>query len=67
MVSGLEVYCTPYVFAIQHGQDAPVQAAMLTDTMLEKGDAERHALWKRIVTAVEELQMTEPRPLAQHI
>ncbi len=37
MVSGLEVYCAPYDFAIQHGRDAPVQAAMLCGHHARKG------------------------------
>ncbi len=31
-----------------HGQDAPIQAAMRADAMLDKGDLDGYAAWKRI-------------------
>ncbi len=34
---------------------------MRADAMLEKGDLEGYALWKRILRAVGELQGTEPK------
>ncbi len=30
--------------------------------MLEKGDLDSSAVWKRVLRAVEELQRTKPRP-----
>ncbi len=44
----------------QHGQDAPIHAAMRADAMLDKGDLDGYAVWKRILRAVEELQRVEP-------
>ncbi len=44
----------------QHGQDAPIHAAMRADAMLDKGDLDGYAVWKRILRAVEELQGAEP-------
>jgi len=43
----------------QHGEDAPIHAAMRADAMLEKGDLEGYAVWKRIVKATEELLSKE--------
>ncbi len=43
----------------QHGKDAPIHAAMLSDAMLEAGDLDGYAVWKRVLRAVEELQGTE--------
>ncbi len=34
---------------------------MRADAMLEKGDLDGYAVWKRILRAVEELQGTEPK------
>ncbi len=45
-----------------HGQDAPIHAAMRADAMLEAGDLDGYAAWKRILRAVEELQRAEPMP-----
>ncbi len=46
----------------QHGQDAPIEAAMRADAMLDKGDLDGCAVWRRILGAVEELQGTVPKP-----
>ena len=46
----------------QHGEDAPIEATMRADAMLEKGDLDGYAAWRRILRAVEELQGTAPRP-----
>ncbi len=35
---------------------------MRADAMLEAGDMDGYAMWKRILRAVEELQRVEPRP-----
>ncbi len=35
---------------------------MRADAMLEKGDLDGYAVWKRILRAVEELQGSEPKP-----
>ena len=35
---------------------------MWADTMLDKGDLDAYAVWKRILRAVEELQGAEPGP-----
>ena len=43
-----------------HGEDAPIEAAMRADELLEAGDLEGCAVWKRILRAVEELQRAEP-------
>ncbi len=36
---------------------------MQADAVLDKGDLDGYAVWKRIVRAVEELRRVEPRPL----
>ncbi len=41
-------------------EDAPIKAAMRADAMLEAGDPDGYAMWKRIRRAVEKLQGTEP-------
>ncbi len=44
----------------QHGEDAPIPAAMRADALLDKGDLNGCATWKRILRAVEELRRVEP-------
>jgi hypothetical protein len=45
---------------VQHGEDALIHAAMRADAMLESGDLDGYAVWKRIQRAVEELQGASP-------
>ncbi len=60
MVSNLDIYRSAQVLVRQHGQNAPMEAAMRADAMLDKGDLDGYAVWKRILLAVEELQRAEP-------
>ncbi len=62
MIPDLNIYRSANVLVKQHGEDAPVQVAMRADAMLEKGDLDGAATWRRILRAVEELQGSEPKP-----
>jgi hypothetical protein len=44
----------------RHDEDAPIEAAMRADAMLEKGDLDGYATWRRILRAVKELQRADP-------
>ncbi len=61
MTSDLDIYRSAQALVKQHGQDAPIEAAMRADAMLGKGDLAGVAVWKRILRAVEELQGTAPK------
>ncbi len=61
MTSDLDIYRSAQALIKQHGQDAPIQAAMKADAMLDKGDLGGYAAWKRILKAAEEVQGTEPK------
>ncbi len=61
MISDLDIYRTANVLVKQHGEDAPIFAAMRADAMLEKGDLDGCAVWKRILRAADELQGTGPK------
>ncbi len=60
MIPDLDIYRSANLLIKRHGEDAPIHAAMRADAMLEKGDLEGYAVWKRILRAVEELQGVEP-------
>ena len=55
MPTDLDIYHSANVLLKQHGEDASIHAATRTDQMLEAGDMESYAVWRRIVKAVEEL------------
>ena len=61
MIPDFDIYRSANVLVKRHGQDAPIQAAMRADAMLNKGDLDGYAVWKRILRAVEELQVTLPQ------
>ena len=52
MIPTLDNYRSANLLVKQHGQDAPIHAAMRADAMLEAGDLDGYAVWKRILRAV---------------
>ena len=60
MIPDLDIYRSANALVKEHGQDAPVHAAMRADAKLDKGDLEGCAVWKRVMRAVGELQGKEP-------
>ncbi len=62
MIPDLDIYRSANILVKRHGEDAPIHAAMRADAMLEAGDLDGVATWRRILRAVEELQGTAPKP-----
>ncbi len=62
MIPEFDIDRSANVIVKQHGEDAPIEAAMRADAMLEAGDLEGHEVWRRILRAIEELQGTMPQP-----
>ncbi len=62
MILDIDIWRSAQALIKQHGEDAPIEAAMRADAMLEAGDLDGVATWRRILRAVEELQGTEPKP-----
>ncbi len=60
MVPGLDIYRSANVLVKHHGPDAPTEAAMRADAMLENGDLDGYAVWKRVLKAVGELLRSKP-------
>ena len=61
MTSDLDIYRAANELIEQHGDDAPIRAAMRADAMLQKGDVDGCAAWKRILKAIDEL-LAKERP-----
>ncbi len=59
--SDLDIYRSANELIEQHGEDAPILAAMRADELMETGDMDGRTVWLRIVKAVEEL-LSEERP-----
>jgi hypothetical protein len=61
MIPDLDIYRSASLLVQQHGDDAPIHAAMRADAMLEAGDLDGYAVWRRILRAVGELQGAKPK------
>ncbi len=59
MIPDLDIYRSAQALLKQHGADAPIQAAMRADELLEAGDLDGAAVWRRVLRAVEELLRAE--------
>ena len=55
MISDLDIFRSAQLIVDQHGDEAPIFAAMQTDKMLDRGDMDGRAAWHRILAAVREL------------
>ena len=60
MIADLDIYRAAKALIEQHGEEAPVHAAMRADELAEAGDVEGHTVWTRIVRAVRELLDDRP-------
>lgn len=59
-IADIDIYRSAKMLIDRHGADAAVHAAMRADKMLDAGDLDGAAVWRRIVAAIEDLQKTEP-------
>ena len=59
-VSDLDIYRSANLLVKQHGDEAPIHAAMHADAMQEKGDLDGRAVWLRIVKAIEAVLEVRP-------
>ncbi len=59
MITDIDIYGAANGFIKQHGEDAPLHAAMRAGEPMETGDMDGRAVWPRIVTAIEELPAKE--------
>jgi hypothetical protein len=60
MVTDLDVYRTAQLLVRQHGLDAPLHASLQHDALLEQGDLEGRAVWKRVLTTIDALLLGRP-------
>ena len=59
MTSDLDIYRAAKELIKQHGEDAPIHAAMRADELLKAGDLDGQATWKQILKTIEKLQSRE--------
>ena len=61
MPSEIDIFRSANVLIREHGAGAAPGAAQRADAMLERGDVDGCAVWKRIVAAIEDIERTERR------
>ena len=59
MISDLDVYRAAQSLIERRGEDAPIHVAMRADVLLDHGDMDGVAVWKRILKAMDELLAKE--------
>ncbi len=62
MIAEADIWCSAAQIIKRYGEDAPLEAAMRADAMLDAGDLDGLAVWKRIKKAAEEHGAAEPDP-----
>ena len=55
MTTKLDIYRTASILIREHGEDAAIHAAMRADELLDRGDLDGSAVWRKVKRAVEEL------------
>ena len=60
MPDDLDIYRAARLLIDQHGDEAAIRAAERADAMLEAGDLDGVAIWRRILDAVKQLQGVTP-------
>ena len=61
LVDDIDIFRTAKAFLIdQHGEAAAINAAMRADKLLEAGDTDGCAVWRRVIRVIEELQQRSP-------
>ena len=54
MIPDLDIYRTANILVREHGQDAPIHAAMRADEILKAGDLGGYAVFKRVIELLSE-------------
>ncbi len=65
MIGEADIWRSAAQIVDRYGEDAPLGAAMRADAMLEAGDLDGLAVWKRIKKAAEELLQEPPKGRVQ--
>ncbi len=61
-VDDIDIYRAAKVLMDRYGHDAPLLSIKRATDMLDSGDVDGYAVWKRIVDAIKEMERETPRP-----
>ena len=60
VIPDIDIWRSALILVKRYGEDAPIEAAKRADELLAEGDMEGAAVWRRILSAVEQLQAEAP-------
>ncbi len=58
----IDIFRAAKLLIKQHGDDAQLEAIKRATKMLDAGDVDGYAVWKRTVVAIKDMQRETPRP-----
>ena len=61
-VDDIDIFRSATALIKQHGDDAQLLAIKRATKMLDAGDVDGYAVWKRILRAIEDMKQETPRP-----
>ncbi len=61
-VDNIDIYRAAKLLIDKHGDHAQLRAIKRTTKMLDSGDVDGYAVWKRIVDAIDDMQRETLRP-----
>ncbi len=61
-VDDIDIFQAAAVLIKEHGHDAQLLAIKRATEMLDAGDVDAYAVWKRIADAIKDMQRETPRP-----
>ena len=62
MTDDIDIYRAAKLLIDKHGDEADVIAIRWATKMLDDGDVDGYAVWKRITNAIKETERETPRP-----
>ena len=61
-IDDIDIYRSAKLLIDEHSDEAAIIAIKRATEMLDAGDVDGYAVWKRILRAIEQLEITKPGP-----
>ncbi len=58
--AAIDIYRSAKLYIDAHGDQAALRAAVRADALLDAGDLDGAATWRKIIAAIEAMRSTEP-------
>ena len=61
-INDIDIYRSAKLLIDKHGDETDITAIKRATEMLNAGDVDGYAVWKRVLQAIEQLESTRPGP-----